>query len=149
MVQFVRDHGVFLAEQRFEQTAVGVKARAVQDRVLGAQKFAQLLFQLFVHALGSADKSDRGHAVAPLIQGRAGRFDHRRMLGQSQIVIGAHIQNERPIPDANMGVLRRCDHTFALEQAVGANLGQLVRQMLLHRSKHFSKHLDIEGIKQD
>ena len=41
VIQFVADHGVFRAEQRFKQAAVGVEADGIKDRVFGPEKFGQ------------------------------------------------------------------------------------------------------------
>ena len=38
VVQLIGDHGVFRAQQRFEQPAVGVEAGRIQDAVLGAEE---------------------------------------------------------------------------------------------------------------
>ena len=38
VVQLVGDDGVFRSEQRFKQPAVGIKAGAVKNRVLGAEE---------------------------------------------------------------------------------------------------------------
>ena len=41
VVQLVGDDGVFRAQQRLEQAAVGVEAGGVEDRVLGAEELAR------------------------------------------------------------------------------------------------------------
>jgi len=67
VVQFVGNDRVRLAQQRLKQAAVGVEARRIENRVLGAEKSAQLRLQFFVNALRAADETDAGAAVAPFV----------------------------------------------------------------------------------
>ena len=64
VVQRIADHRIALVEQRFEQTAVRVEARGVENRVLHAEEGAQALLELAMHALRAANEAHRGHAVA-------------------------------------------------------------------------------------
>src|SRR6266516_6795829 len=41
MIQLVRYDCVFLIEQRFKKTAVGVKARAIENRIFGAEELTE------------------------------------------------------------------------------------------------------------
>ena len=66
VVQGVGDNGVLRAQQRLEQTAVGVETRWVEDAGLGVEKRRQGALQRFVQALRAADKAHRGHAVTPV-----------------------------------------------------------------------------------
>ena len=40
MVERIADHRVLFAEQRLEQSAIGIEARGIEDRVIGAEKVA-------------------------------------------------------------------------------------------------------------
>jgi hypothetical protein len=89
VVQLVGDDGVFRAEQGLEQPAVGIERRRVKDRVVGAQKGAERLFELFVDRLRPADEADAGHAVAPFVERLVGGADDFGVVGHAEIVIGA------------------------------------------------------------
>ena len=69
-----RDHAVLLVQDRLEQSAVGVEARRVQDRVVGAEELAERGLQLVVHGLGAADEAHRRHAVAVGVERRVRRL---------------------------------------------------------------------------
>src|SRR5690606_30267026 len=113
MVELVRNNGVLFAKQRLKQPTVRVKAARVKYRVLGAQKFADLSLKLFVYRLRPADKSDRREPIAPIVQRFPSRFNYRRMVAQSQIIIGAHIKNLAPT-HINMRILRTLDDPLVL-----------------------------------
>ena len=136
MIQLVGNHRILGAEQRLEQAAVGVEAGAVEDRVFGAQEFAQTGFEILVHALRSADEPDRSQAVAPAIERRMRRRNHLRMLGQAQIIIRAQVQHFAPLADADMGILRREQNPLLLVRARGANRVELLAEMLAERVVH-------------
>ena len=52
VVERVGDDRVLLAEQRLEEPAVGVEARGVEDRVLGAEEARDGRLELLVDASG-------------------------------------------------------------------------------------------------
>jgi hypothetical protein len=93
MVQGVADDRVLGAEQGFEEAAVGVEAGAVQDGVLGSQKFGQAALKLLVHVLGAADETHGGQAVAVAVQGLVRGFDEALVAGQAKIVVGAEVEH--------------------------------------------------------
>ena len=68
MIQFVGDHRIIGAQQGFEKTGIGIKARGIKNGVVGAQKLRYFLLKLFVKRLGAADKPHGGQAVSPLLQ---------------------------------------------------------------------------------
>ena len=61
VVQGVGDNRVFCAEQGLKQTAVGVEAGGVQNRVFHSEEVRQLLLKLLVAVLRTADKANGGH----------------------------------------------------------------------------------------
>src|SRR5205807_6188202 len=109
MVEFVRNDGVFRAQERFEQPAVGVKARGVKNSVFGAEELAELRFQLFMDSLRAADETHARHSIAPTIERFLRRCYYRRMLGQAQIIISAQVEDRFAITDADGSALRRDD----------------------------------------
>ena len=80
-------------EQCFERAAVGVEAGTVEDRILGAEKRAEGLFELYVKILRAADEADGGHAVAIFFQSVGGGLSDLRMIGEPEIIVGAEIED--------------------------------------------------------
>ena len=57
-----------------------------------------------------------------------GGLNHRRMVGEAQVVVGAKIQDAPAVRQFDLGGLRASDDPLGLEQSVGANGGQAVAQ---------------------
>ena len=57
MVERVRNDGVLLGEEGFEQTAVGIEAGGIENSVFGVEVFADGAFEFFMKILGAADES--------------------------------------------------------------------------------------------
>src|SRR5207248_857438 len=89
MVQLVAEDGVFFAEQRLKQAAVGVEAARVEDGVVLAEEAGQGSFQLAVQLLRAADEADRRQAVAVASQPLVGGLDDGGMVGETEVVVGA------------------------------------------------------------
>ena len=136
MIQFVGDDGIPFTEQRFEQIAVGIKARAVEDRVLGAQKLAQFTFQRLVGRLGAANEADGGKSVAPFIEPRVGGRPDGGMLGQAEVIVGAQVDDRRAIPHPHMRALGRLNAAFRFISAGRADGGELDGEVRLQGAKH-------------
>jgi hypothetical protein len=137
VVERIGDDRVLGAEQRLEEAAVGVEARAVQDRILAAEEARQPLLELAVHLLGAADEAHRRHAVAPPLE-RLPRGRHDLgVVGQTQVVVGAQVQHLALAGDADVRGLRRLDQVLALVQAGAAQLlepaAQVVAKLRVHR----------------
>ena len=118
MVKRIRNDRVFGAEQGLEQPCVGVEAAWEQNRVLGSQKLAQTSFQPLVRVLGPADETHRRHAEPIAIQCVFCRFDHRRVIGQSQVVVGTKVYADDTGFKQYLGLLRRDYDLFLLVEAV-------------------------------
>ena len=97
MVEGIADHAILLVEDGLEETAVGIEARRVEDRVVGAEEPAELRFQLLVNGLRAADESNRGHAIAIGIERPACGLDHGRMISQPEVVVGAQVEHAATI----------------------------------------------------
>ncbi len=93
-------------------------------------------FKLLVNLLGSADESHGGQTVAPALEGFLGGGDNVGMVGQSQVVVGAEVEDVLAVEDAHVGLLRGGEDPFALEEAAIADLVQLAGQVVLDRSEH-------------
>ena len=126
MVQGVGDNGVFRPEQRFKQAAVGVKAGGVEDRVFHTEEIGQLLLQLLMRVLGTADEAHRGHPEAVAVHTGFRCGNQFRVVRQTQIVIGAEV-NHMAVADGNVRLLRRGDDPLFFEQAFGPSGFQITR----------------------
>ena len=136
VVQRVADHRVLLVEQRLEQAAVRVEAGRIEDRVLGAEEVAEPRLQLLVDALRAADEAHRGHAVAVTVERALRGFAHGGVIGQSEIVVRAQVDDFGAAADAHDGALRGGEHALRLEQALRFQLLCLAAQPLQDLSLH-------------
>ena len=128
VVQFVRDDGILRAQQGLEQAAVGVKAGGVKDGVVHAQKFGKLTLQLLVDILSTTDKAHGGQAEAPLVIAGLGRGDQIRVIGEAQIVVGAHVDHLGRGGGVDSGALGSGDNTLVLPGARFLDGGQLLTE---------------------
>src|SRR5690606_1112798 len=127
VVERVRDDRVVLAQQGFEQAAVGVEAGRVEDGVVLAEEVRDGLFQPLVQVLGAADEAHAGHAEAVRVERRLGRLDHRRVVGQAEVVVGAEVEHRAAVVERDLRRLRTGDDALGLEQALGADRIELFR----------------------
>ncbi len=72
----------------FKQACICIEAAGIQDSVLGAEKFGDFLFELFVYFLRTADEADRGETISPFCETILSGLDNVGMVGKTQIVIG-------------------------------------------------------------
>ena len=114
VVEGVGDHRVLGPEQGLEQPAVGVEARAVEDRVLRAEKLGQPRLELLVQRLGAADEAHGRHAVAPAVERRVRGLHDRRVVGEAEVVVGAQVDRLRAALERDLGGLRRGDRALVL-----------------------------------
>ena len=92
-------------------------------QVPGAQELADLLLELFVYRLRSADKPHARQPKSPLVQALMRRRNDLRMIAQTQIIVGTHVQNLTPA-NLDPSLLRRLDHTLILIKPRLADLTQ-------------------------
>ena len=62
VVQCVRNDGIFVSQERFENTAVRIEAGRIKNGVFRMEIFADGILKLFVDVLCSADETYRCHA---------------------------------------------------------------------------------------
>ena len=86
-------------EKRFKQSAVGVEARGVEDRVFGAEKGGDSRFKFLVNGLRAANETHGRHSVAPTVKSLVGRGADGGVLRQSKVVVGAKVE-DLAFPDA-------------------------------------------------
>ena len=136
VVQLVGDHGVVGRQQHLEQARVGVEAGAEQDRVLGAQERGDPLLQPAVDLLRAADEPHRREAEAPLVEGRVRRVGHRRVARQAEVVVGAEVDQLRPVLQRDPRPLARLQDRLVLLHPRVTHGSELRRQLVLHRVEH-------------
>ena len=136
MVQFIRDDGIALIQNRLEQPAIGVKTRAVQDRIRHPEKFAQPAFQLLVNLLRPADEAHRCQPVTPAFKRLPRGLNNLRMVRQTQIVVGAQIQDALLCAQINVCILRARENALGFVQPRFSNLAQLIFVSCLNGFKH-------------
>jgi hypothetical protein len=123
VVELVGDDRVALAEEHLEHPAVGVEARGVEDRRLGAEEGRQAIFEQGVLGLGAADEAHRCHPETPLVEGRLGCGDDVGVIGQAEVVVGAEVEHgRRPTTDADVSRLRRGELTLPLVEPRSVDL---------------------------
>jgi hypothetical protein len=135
VVERVGDDRVVLAEQGLEQAAVGVEARAVEDRVLGAEEGRDRRLELLVAVLGAADEAHARQAVAAIVEGGAGRRGDLGVRRQPEVVVGAEVQH-LATAGGDVGGLGRGDDPLVLPQASVPDLGQRLREHVLGVGVH-------------
>ena len=135
VVEGVADDGVLFGEQGFEHAAVGVEAGGVEDGVLGAEELGDLLLELLMQVLAAADEADRGHTEATGIHALLGGGDKLRVVGQTQVVVGAEVEALLALHH-DLGTLGALDDAFMLVKTGSFDVGQLFLKMLLKFSVH-------------
>ena len=125
VIQFITDHRVLFREQCLEQPAVSVEAGWIKERFFRAEKFGERRLQFLVNVLCAADETHTGHAEAMRVQCFFCRSNERRMIGQAEIIVSAHVQYAFPSGNANMRILRCGNHTLVFVSSGGADFLQL------------------------
>ncbi len=117
VVQLVADDGAIGIQQRLEQAAVGIEARRIQDRILGAKERRDAFLELLVDRLRAANEPYRGHPESIGVQAGFCRRDQVRMIGQPQVVVCAEVEDLLAGLDADLGRLRGGDNALCLVEA--------------------------------
>ena len=143
VIQFIADHGVLFAEQRFEQTAVGVEAGGIKDRFLCPEKFRERCFEFLVNVLCAADETHARHAEAVRVERFFGRGDERGMIGQAEIIVRAHVEHAFAAGDRDVGILRTGDDPLGFEEALRFNFFERLRKLFCEFSNHMRSKLQI------
>ena len=92
VIERVGDDGVLFAEQRFEQSAVGVETRGVEDGVFGPEKRARSRARASLcTVLRAADEAHRRQSESIAVERALGGFDQSRVSREPEVVVGAEI----------------------------------------------------------
>ncbi len=136
VIERVGDDRVFGAEQRFEKAAVRVETGAEQDRVVRAEELRQALLELLVQRLGAADEAHRRHPEAPSLERVARGLDHRRVIGEPEVVVRTEVEELAHALDLDVRRLRRLEHELTLVEASLPQSVEFLYKLLLERSVH-------------
>ena len=135
MVECIADDGIFLGEERFEDSAVGIEAGGIEDGVVGVEIAGDGLLELLVDVLCATDEAYAGHAESATVHHLLGCLDESGMIGESEIIVCAEVEHFLA-SDLNSSLLRTADETFLLIESCLANLGQRLAEMFFHLSVH-------------
>ena len=130
VVQLIGNHSIFRPEKRFKQAAVCVKAGRIENRVIHSQEICDLAFQLLVDILRAANEADGGEAEAPGVVARLCGFDQRRMIGEAEVIVCAHVEHAMCFCRVDARLLRRGDDTLIFEGSRRADGLELVLEKL-------------------
>ena len=136
MVQRVADDSVFRAEEGLEDPAVSVEAGGVEDGVFGVEVAGDSLLKLLVDVLRTADEADGAHPEAVAVHGGLSGCYQTRMVGETEVVIGAEVDDLLPRADLDVGSLRGRDDTLPLVEAGFVDGLKFLSEVLLHVLKH-------------
>ena len=114
MVELVGNDRVAFLEQAFEEPAVRVEARAVEDRVLGLEELGDRGLELLVDRLRAADEADGRAAEAVFVERLVRRLDDFGIVREAEIVVRAHVDDFAPVLKTDVRRLRAGDHAFFL-----------------------------------
>lgn len=129
VIEFVADHGVLGAEQGFEKAGIGVEAGGVEQRVLGAEKLAEAGLQFAVDLLRAADEANGGKPVTPTVEGGVGGGDEGGVVGETEVVVGAEIEQAGVIGGVDTGLLRGSEKALGFAKPGGFEVGRSLPQM--------------------
>ena len=109
VVQLIRNDRVLRPQQRLKQTAVGVEAGGIEDGVIRSSKLCDAAFKFLVDLLRAADEAHRRKAEAPAVIAGLRGLDEPRVVGQAEIVVGAHVDDVGFLRGVDAGALRGGD----------------------------------------
>ncbi len=136
VIERIADDRILFVEQSFEQSAIRVETRRIQNRILRRQERAEPLFELAMHDLRAADETNRRDAVAVLVERPMRRIHDGRVVGESQVIVRAQIDQFAAVGQADHGALRGSDDALALQQAGALQGGCVPAQAFAKLSDH-------------
>ena len=125
MVKLIEKYGVLWPQNGLEKSGIGIKTGGVKNGVFHSSKTADPLLERFVNALGAADKAHRRGAKSPLVKAVAGCLLHLAIIGETQIIIGAHIDHIGTALEGDVVFLIRRNNALGLPQPCRLDLGNL------------------------
>src|SRR5262249_48712771 len=99
---------------------VGVEARRIQNGVFRAEESGDLVLEVFVDGLRSADETHRRQPEAVGVESALGRFEDARIGCEPEVIVGAKVQyvaGADLFGRADTGPLRRGEYPFFFDEA--------------------------------
>ena len=116
MVESVGNNCVVRRGNGFKQAAVSVETTAVKNSVFRRQELAESFFQFLMNRLCSANKTDAAHAVTVLVVAGFCRRDKFLIVGKTEIVVGAEVENAVSFGRIDLCALRSGDDALFFPQ---------------------------------
>ena len=133
MIERVADDRVIGRQKRFEQAAVGVEAGRIEDRVIRPQPRADARLEFLVNGLRAADEAHRRHPVAEVVERAMCGFEDRRVVGETEIVVGTQVQHvggAAVFANRDFRLLWSRDDAFRFVEALGFQRFGALRERL-------------------
>ena len=89
-----------------------------------------------MQVLRAANETDAGHAESVAIECFLGRFDQFGMIGETEIVVRAHVEHAFAAGDGNVSVLRRGDDALGLVKTLRFYFLERSRKLLFKFGEH-------------
>ena len=116
---------IFFIEKWLENPSICIECCSIQNGIVGLIERSNFRFQLLMNVLGTTNKAHRRHAETMGIDGAFSGFHHARMRAQTQVVVGAEIDNFLSASNGNIGSLRASNDSFFFVQTGFFNFFQL------------------------
>ena len=129
-----------LGKERFEHTAIGIETSRIEDGVISLEVVGNSCLQLLVDILSATDETHRRHAKAAFFHHPTCSLDETRMIGETEIIVGAEIEHFLS-SHADGSPLRTLNDTLFLVKACLTNFRKLLTEMLLDFRVHINKVL--------
>lgn len=86
--------------------------------------------------LGATNKAHRRHAETVAVHTGLGRRDHRRVISQAQVVVGAEIDHMAAVGYGDISLLSGSNNALFFEQSLATGGLKLLFQLLIKRRGH-------------
>ena len=135
VVEGVGYDGIIFRQKRFKHAAVRIEASCVEDGVVRLEVVGNSVFERLVSIHRAADEAHGRHTIAALVHHVLGSLNKSRMVGESEVVVGAEVDHLFA-GYVDRRCLRAFDDTFTLVETCIFDLLQLSLQVLLKFSVH-------------
>src|SRR5260370_19849292 len=141
VIQFVTNHSIFVGKQRFKESAIGVEAGGIKDRAFGPEEFCECGFELRVNVLRAADKTHARHAEPVRVERFFGGGDECRMIGETEVIVCAHVEHAFAASDRNVRSLRTGDDPLSFEKTLRFNFIECLRNLFFEFGDHIAPQI--------
>ena len=136
VIQFVADYRVLVGQERFEQTAVGIETGWIKNCVFGSEEFGERGLQLLVNVLRPANETHACHSKAMRVERFFGSGDERGMIGETEIIVCAHVEHAFAAGDRDVRILRASDNSLRFEKTLRLNFLECLRNLIFEFRDH-------------